>query len=368
MFPRTHLHGVERRAPDPQFTFESWLDGRYQERRDRYFRERVGFRSLLIKTYNQINFSLFGIVAKTKGTQVIVGKDNYLYEAVYVNAYNTPGSTPETALRGCVRDLRALQDKLAARNIGFLLVIAPSKVEIYPEYVPDDMLVPGRSARRTEYDRIVPLIEEFGVHCLDAHRLFLEEKNTGQHALFSRGGVHWNYYGAAIVLSRIISEIELQTGRDFISITRTGVMVDYTPRGTDNDLGELLNIWQTRRMIGPQVHPVLKNQAGGDGQPMNLLFIGDSFVHTLTEILTEQQICERWDMLFYYRRRFTPAGRSDDALDRSELDWKSELLARDAVLLEINEYWLTRLGGRHVPDLGFGFVKDALSALTSKHQ
>ena len=355
IFPKIELAGVEGDVRKPKLNVRTWFSGDWQREYDQYFTSKIGLRGQLVRTWNQFNFTLFGKVNRHQGTPVIVGRNHWMYEQVYIDTYNKADDTADKALRERVREVKRLQDELAKRHIAFALVIAPSKVEIMPEYVPDGMLKPGRDARRTAYDRMAPMLVEAGVNLVDAHRFFVEQKPKLPHPLFARGGVHWSYYGAGFIVEQLVGQIERQTGRDLVHIACTNVVVDDVPFGTDNDLGDLLNLWQRKSLAGPQVHPVFERRASPRVFRPNVLVVGDSFARTLVEIMQEQDIDASCDILFYLNRRFSFPGDIETPLDRHTVDWKREILKRDAVVVELNEYWL--------PEIGFGFLHRALEAL-----
>ena len=83
--------------------------------------------------------------------------------------------------------------------------------------------------------------------------------------------------------------------------------------------------------------------------------IGDSFSFTLISIMEREHLFKQCDLFYYFKRRFSwPAG-TNAPIDFANLDLKRELLRRDAVIIEINEYWL--------PQYGFGLLRPAISAL-----
>jgi hypothetical protein len=357
IFPRPVLHGVEDRAEKPRWSLRSWLEGTFQTKYTQMFAERLGFRTYLIKTYNELNFSLFHKMPAGRGTRIVAGRDNMLYEKVYIQSYNADVQAEEETLRSIVQELRELQDALRKRGIAFVLVIAPNKVEIYPEYIPKGILSPGRSERRSAYQHILPLLENAGIYMIDSHRLFKQRKHDDPYPFFARGGVHWNYYGAGLVVVEMMKSIQAQLGRPVPQLHIRGVRVDHAVHGTDNDLGNLLNLWGGQRIRGPQVHPVFETVNAESSEAPDMLLVGDSFVFTLAEILLSENLCRRQDTLFYYKSRFVVPRQNGEAIDHSLIDWENELLVRDAVIIEINEYWL--------PKIGFGFVPDALRVLRS---
>jgi len=358
VFPKVTLHGAERRIAKPHWSAQSWLNRDFQKRYADAFGQRMGFRGYLIKTWNQLNFSLFRMVSTGRGTQIVIGRDNMLYERVYIRSYNRHSDLPAERLDRTVKEVRDLQDALGRRGIAFVLVIAPSKVEIYPELIPPGILKPDRSKRQSTYERILPRLRKAGIRIVDGHRLFKERKRTAPCPLFPRGGIHWNYYGAGLVVEEVMKEIRAQLDRPIPQLRITGIRVDRTVHGTDYDLGNLLNLWFNRSPAGPQTHPVFTTDTQGAAQRPNLLLLGDSFVHTLAEILLSENLCRKQDTLFYYKRRFVIPRQNGEPIDRDALDWEKELFARDAVIIEINEYWL--------PRIGFGFIPDALKALRAR--
>ena len=359
VFPRPVLHGVESRAEKPRWSTRDWLKGTYQAQYAKMFGERLGFRAYLVKTYNQLNFSLFHKMPGGKGTQIVAGRDNMLYEKVYIRSYNRHSDLSEERLRRVAAEVRELQEALQKRGIAFLLVMAPNKVEIYPEYVPDGILAPNRAERKSTYELLLPHLEEAGVRMIDSHRLFKDRKGSDPHPFFARGGVHWNYYGAGLVVADMMANIQAQLSRPVPQLRIRDVRVDYTVYGKDNDLGNLLNLWDSRYIRGPQVHPVFETIGHDSVAAPDILLIGDSFVFTLAEILLSEDLCREQDTLFYYKRRFVLPREEGDLIDHSRIDWEQELFARDAVIIEINEYGL--------PKIGFGFIPDALRVLRTQN-
>jgi hypothetical protein len=263
--PDIPLAGAESPVPPPTLAMGAWWNGTMQSEFDTWLAQRIGLRGVLVRTANQIQFSLFRELAKRGGTQVVPGRDGFLFEKVYVDAYNAGGKRPERELRHVSASTRKLQDYLAADGVAFLLVIAPSKAEIYPEFLPDSADVAGRSARRSNYDNLIGFLRADGVNLVDAHALFREWKaEPGAPLLFGKGGTHWNQYGAARVVERICGDLRELTGKDLPSIRVTGAVTNRTVVGADNDLGELV-----QPVVGPSAgRSADPPGAGGAAGPM----------------------------------------------------------------------------------------------------
>ena len=351
--PDVPLTGVENTATPPTRSLAAWWNGTFQSEFDAWLTPRLGFRGVLVRTANQINLTLFGELPKRNGTQVLMGRNGVLFEKVYVDAYNQGGGRPEAELKNVSESTRRLQDRLAADGIAFLLVIAPSKAEIYPEFLPETADVTGRPERRSNYQNIIQFLRQDGVNLVDSHDLFLEwKREPGCPRLFANGGTHWNQYGAARVVSRIMEELSRLTGRDLPRMQVVGAETNRIIVDSDNDLGDLLNLWSGRSLAGPQIHPVL-NTTPGTHSP-DLLVIGDSFVFTLTNWMDRQQLYRKRDTYYYYNRQYFYPVEPNVALDKHQLDLLKEIQGRDAIVIEVSEYWL--------PRIGFGFVRDLLKA------
>ena len=352
--PRDYpLAGAETAVQPPPRSISAWWSGTLQSEFDAWINQRIGLRGALVRTANQLQYSLFGEIPRRGGTQVVRGRDGFLFERVYVEAYDAGGGRPDAELRNVSLSTKRLQDYLAADGVAFLLVIAPSKAEIYPEYLPATSDVAGRPGRRSNYENIVGYLRADGVNLLDAHELFGEwKREPGASLLFAKGGTHWNEYGAARVVSRIMSELRELTGKDLPSIEVVGATTNRTIVGADNDLGELANLWTGRPLAGPQIHPVLERRPGRHVPDM--LIVGDSFVFTLTNLMDREELYRRRNTYYYYNRQLTFPDALDAPLDKRQFDLLAEVRGRDAVVIEVNEYWL--------PRIGFGFVRDLLKA------
>lgn len=351
--PDVPLAGAEKTIPLPECSGAAWWNGELQSGFDSWLSQRLGLRGLLVRTANQIQFTLFGELSVRRGTQVLMGRDGFLFERVYVDAYNKGGTRPAKELRHVSASTRVLQEYLAADGVTLLLVIAPSKAEIYPEFLPEGTDVAGRPERQSNYENLIRFLRRDGVHLVDAHELFLEwKREPGAPLLFGKGGTHWSQYGAARVVARITKKLRALSGRDYPALHVRGSVTNRTVVGADNDLAELLNLWSARSLAGPQVHPVLERQAGS--LLPDILFIGDSFVFTLTDIMDREELYRERDTYYYYKRRLAYPEGKDALLDKRQLDLLAEVRRRDVVLIEVSEYWL--------PRIGFGFVRDLLQA------
>lgn len=356
ILPRMQLHGVQVEAKKPDMTWKTWMDGSFQRDYEKYFNQRQGLRAHLISLHNQIHYQLFNTVADGRGTALVLGENGFIYERPYIDLYNKSNKHSIESLRSIARQVRFLQDELHKIGVAFLLVISPSKVEIYPEHVPEGLLKPGRKHRFSTYDEFVPILREQGVELIDAKEAFIHWKRTEQYPLFPKTGTHWNYVGAGRVVGLIMESLSRQLGKSFPGLELVNVRCDDVIQGDDNDLGFLLNLWTWKQIAGVQYHPVFHRSAGNEKDKPDILIVGDSFCHTLVDILHDNELVEDTDLFFYFKRLFdSQLDETGISIRRDNLDWWGDIFRHDAIILQLNEYWL--------PKVGFGFLEAALAVL-----
>ena len=353
--PELPLQGAESEVPAPGIGWRAWWQGTLQPDIDAWLNRHIGLRGRWVRLANQINYSLFRELPRGEGTKVVLGRDGFLFEKVYVDEFRRAGQSPEATLRKASAAVRRLQDRLAADGIAFLLVIAPSKAEIYPEYLPEAADAAGRPNRRSNYENVIGFLRQDGVNLVDAHELFLEWKQEeGAPLLFAHSGTHWNYYGAARVVEQILCRLRELTGKDLPGLAVVGAETSRNVVGPDNDLGDLANLWTRQQLVGPQIHPVREKRPGT--YPPDILFICDSFGTQLTQLMARSKLCRQQDTYYYNKRHFYwPRPRASHLdPDSPDPELLPELQGRDAVVIVEVEYFL--------PGIGFGFVDELLKA------
>ncbi len=356
LFPESQLHGVTLNAPKPDFSVALWFNGNFQVMFEDWFSENIGFRSFWIRTYNQLNFSIFRQVSSSKigADNVVLGKENWLYTREYLWAYSAPVPLSTQAGNKNVENLRELQEVLDRRNITLLTIISPNKATVYPEYVPWPYQT---SSKEMTYNKVVPLLEEYGIRYIDGYKLFSAIKPDAPYPLFPKGGIHWNSYGAFLVFREIIKTLNPLLDKalpipEYESVTLA------PPRKPDNDLTDLINIWTPERIDAPCPYPRIIPQPLPPEKQPKILIVGDSFVWHLTNLFAEQKICSNIDLLYYYKRYFSYPDYEQNTVpfDPEKADWGALMLEKDIIILEINQAFLHN-------EIGFGFVEDALMVL-----
>lgn len=321
-------------------------------------------RGYLVKTYNQLHYSLFNRVVSTSGTQIVIGKGNWLYEKPYLEKLNMPAKDDGRRINKQAKGLRVLQDRLADIGIGFIFVIAPSKAAVYPEHIPDEHLNPSLSKdAETDYDQAIKALQQNGVNFVDSHTLFIKEKNQKEYQLFGPSGTHWNKYGAYLVWKKIAETIQEQVSPT-LQIPSLAGIEKRSSDAIDADLGGLLNLWDTTFTSPVTYYPVFKQQQERKEKPA-ILLVGDSFLFTLVDIIKRANLSDDVDAWYYFKRHFHYPAQDGQLLDltaaietpmkKNAIDWQRQFFDKDLIVLVETQQWL--------PNVGFGFVRRALEAI-----
>lgn len=345
------LHGIVNDAERPALTLDGWLSGHMQDDTEAWFDQYFGFRSYLIKSENQLNFSLFKDISTQAKTKIVLGKNNYLYEKGYIDNFNKRDTLDETKVEAEAKKIKKLQDKLEERDVKFLLVLSPTKTSVYPEFIPDKYIDQTKLDEKNNYEKIIPFLKEYGVNMIDAHEYFVSRKDSSPYTFFTRGGTHWNYYGSCLITREIEKNLEEAGIKNLANINCDPPTVDNTSFGTDRDLANLINVWSEDVVSGSTPHPSLIIDKGEFYKP-NLLFVGDSFSWTLFEIMEHFKFYKNRDFYYYYSSRYNYPNGGIEPIDKDNLDWDKEVMTKDAVIIEATH---TAIG-----DIGFGFIDDFL--------
>lgn len=270
VFHEEPLHGGVIIASKPEYSSSGWLTGEYQADMEKFINDNIGFRPFLVRLHNQIQFSLFK-QASAKG--VVIGKDNYLFEQAYIDAYHGQYFLGEKNLINKVEALKELQTELGKSGKTLIVVLPPGKASFYPEYFPKN--TKGEATDSTFYKAYSKLLPAYGVNCFDVNKWFLQMKDTTQHILYPQYGIHWSEYGAAIAADSLIQQVERLSGRNLPELKITDIRKQNYSEGTDNDIEWGMNLLKSLPSQTLSYPTIEWDYAGTD--TTNMLVIGDSF-------------------------------------------------------------------------------------------
>ena len=160
----------------------------------KYFINEFGFRNALIRWNSLLRLKYLKVERFPK---VLVGADNWLYLIKDDDGNNvldyyrvTQPFTSEREVAAWVQPLVDVKKECDRRGIRFLVVFAPMKTRIYPEYIPRN-LAPLRS--ETRLDQLEAYMKKrTNIDFVDLAPAILEEKKL--HRVYFKHDVHWNIF------------------------------------------------------------------------------------------------------------------------------------------------------------------------------
>ncbi|TFH42980.1 MAG: hypothetical protein E4G96_02240 [Chrysiogenales bacterium] len=173
----------------------------------KYFIDNFGFRAHLIRWNSLFKLKVMKVEQFPK---VLVGKDDWLY-LVKDDDGNNPLDFyraigifrgPEE-IAAWSRPLVEIGQRLAKKGIRFIVIFAPMKTSVYPEFIPD-YFKPVRDTTRLDQ------IKEYLVHSTTIEFIDLgdavREGKEGRRVFF-KYDVHWNSYGAFYAYRKIMDAL-----------------------------------------------------------------------------------------------------------------------------------------------------------------
>lgn len=286
---------------------------------DAFFSDNFGFRQALIRLDSKIALALLG---RSPSERVAIGKSDWLFYAGEhsIELYQNAMPLSESELEVMKARIASRRDRLAAKGIGYALVIAPDKHTIYPEFMPAGV---KRKARPSQHTQTMDMARTAGLPVVDLRAGLIAAKSQGQ--VYRRDDTHWNEFGVAVALPPVLAamrpKLDIAAKPASPSDFETGTL----PPG---DLAVMALI--SRQEQGPvqkadrqscayEVTEKNWDEAGRKfftrthcpGKPYKLLFIHDSFGPALASRLAG----EVGDMAAYWMR---PTDEQFDALVAKE--------------------------------------------------
>ena len=171
--------------------FESW------------FNDNIGYREQMFRTNSKMQYHIFN---NSPNDKVVIGQDGWLFYTGENNFKIASGEYPdfdEAVLEQICQEQIRVQQKLAEQGIEYVIILPPSKVSIYPEYIRGDF-----SIRRTPVDELADYLEAHSdIKVVRLKETLLAAKEGGEGLLYFKTDTHWNAYGSYVGYSKIIEDL-----------------------------------------------------------------------------------------------------------------------------------------------------------------
>ena len=172
---------------------------------EKAFADRFGAREVLLRAYNRIRVRIFGVPSSSN---VLIGSDGWLYfmgedGTSFDRFYRGTLPVSDAQLRAVVEELARRSAFLTARGVGYVVMIAPDKSTIYPEYLPSWAT---KIVAATPLDRLVDAIHADGsIRYVDV-RAALRAAKARERVYFMTDS-HWNLLGASVAYGELMRAV-----------------------------------------------------------------------------------------------------------------------------------------------------------------
>ncbi|MFA7081594.1 MAG: hypothetical protein WC135_03180 [Bacteroidales bacterium] len=341
------LNGEFEKVAKPKLLLNDWLSGDFQTQFDNFTNDTIGFKPFFVRTYGQVNYSVFS-TSGNKG--LVVGKEGYVYELNYINAYNGINYVGQEKIDSLIFKLEKIQDTLKKLNKEIIVILAPTKADFYSEYIPDRYSVMKKS--KTNYKDIKNKLSKTQINTIDFNHWFKQMKDTSTYTLINRNGIHWTRYGELLAMDSIIKYVSKIRNCDLPNIVFDSLNYGKA-QFTDNDIGKALNLFWIKDDL-KLVYPVFRydNSNVKTEKPKSLV-IGDSFYWGMFSIGFSDKVFREGDFWYYFHNIYPENYGEGGVIPKfvALIDLKEEIKKFDLIIIMQTEPSLDKFS--------FGFIDRA---------
>ncbi len=312
----------------PAPTFNGIIENTYQDSVSLWFNFTTGFKPLLVRLRNQVDYSCFNV---THG-KIIEGKNQCLYIDENLVAYMGTKVYPDRLLRG-VDSIAMLRSFLAHKNIPLLFVMAPGKADYLTAWLPPGYTV--EKGRTTYYTMLTEQLKKRGIPYADLRAFFDSTAKSYPHPVFSKQGLHWSAYGASIALDTIYKTIAATLNFEPMAVDLSHDTISSEPRFPEDDLAEMANmlyIPHIDTLAYPAPVGTVKDSART--KKPKILFVGDSFSYIFGLTSMPRQLFDPATRYWFYMKTEKDfADVMKDGADLSKTDVAKAIQQFDMVIV-----------------------------------
>ena len=349
-FPRTKVEGVTNTYPWPAWSAKSVRKGGYQRRAEQWAAKAHPFWGWSVRTVNELVHRGAGEVSLDYGTSIQGGNEGYLWQPMYLRAFNRTKKPPTKIIHATFRSLNRVQRFFASKGIPLVAVINPNVLFLYPELLPEKYKAVRKN--KSSYEVSLASIAKEGPKVIDTFAFLNRLKEGSSVRFFEPTGSHWNDVGSCLAAREVGRELAGAWGEEPPILRCEEFKVEFPPREPELDLVHIANLLNEERLYRPAPYLTSIEKARFK-KPRKILLIGTSFLFGLERQLLKHGIADSTTLLFYFKR-LRRDGRGGFNTLRFEKLTPEALLSYDAIILDVN------VAGPGM--LGYGFLPFATKA------
>jgi alginate O-acetyltransferase complex protein AlgJ len=260
---------------------------------EKFFNDNYGFRKSLITINSRMMDKVFN---ESPDSRAVIGKEGWLYFDNQNSLLDAAGRAEisDALIERGVKSFGENWQKMRAKNIDYLLVIAADKGTIYPEFLPD-YITPKEPHRIDKFlTALRKKYPDFPV--IDLRPILLEAKK--QEEVYQRVDTHWSKPGAHYAYVEIAKLLKIKPHlRSDFSILADGYVSGDIAQIMNSDVTELnvelvpqferkSHIYEAPKAAKEQFHKPMFFENSDKNLPV-LFAYKDSFFGNLTELVSE---------------------------------------------------------------------------------
>jgi hypothetical protein len=216
--------------------------GDFARRFEEFFNDRYGFRDLLIRTRNQIDYALF----RTSQT-IFIGKRGFLFYRNVEEGHALADQRSSEAEAQIRRNVQAFVQLVRSRGLVPIFMPMPLKSTIYPEMLP--ATAPRRKSP-SNFDQHLAFLKSLpDLAVIDSTEIARQWK-AQRKPVFHKTDFHWNEAIGAAVAERLINLLGELSGTGVTWNPRALTIVNGRHTGGEADMMALLfPPWEQRPVI-----------------------------------------------------------------------------------------------------------------------
>jgi SGNH hydrolase-like domain, acetyltransferase AlgX len=345
------LYGyTEKSFQKPSDFTKSYLDKSLQKWIETVFDNEMGFRNVLLRSFNELSFGIFRESPKLKLHST---REHGLYSEMSIDSLNDEVLNKKQRLEQYkfeAQKLLKIQKDLAAKGKYFIVLIGSSKPYIYPESLGSRYLVADGKNIVELAASYGDVLQAAGVNVVDSGPLLRSVvARTGQQT-HAHTGVHWNYYAGCLAGAELLKK--LKSLKSEFADLNCGLAKEEKARNVDLDGLYLLNILSGGNLQNKTLYPSISESSTGTWKP-KIVFIGDSFSDQVRDALKQGDTYSKLVMSSYFRTRendnksFTSEEiKLEPITDENKIreSLMSDIEMSDVVVLQMVDYNVVRYG------------------------
>jgi len=317
----------------PEFMLSAWFESTFQQQQEEYINAMFGLRSMYVRLNNQVDFSFF---KKVNANDVIVGKENYLYEKKYISAYYGANFMGIDSVEHIISQMKVISDGLKQRGKELVIIFAPGKASFYPEFIPDTYKCVNDS---TNYKFLSNGAKNAGINVIDFNKWFVDNKTRSKYPLYPKYGIHWSNYGSVLAADSIINYIQKLRNIDLPNLSYDTIDMKQ-PISTDYDMGDGINLLFRLKSYDMAYAHIYTEHPKNKTKP-NVLVISDSYFWQMRYF----GIQNSFDVhSFWYYNKDIYSKSETDKLQVKHLDPEEEINKHDVIIIMATESNLGKIG------------------------